>query len=459
MRTLFLALALFSTLTAEAAIELRTSGAKTNFIYERDPKDLATTVQLVFRTGSVSDPKGKEGLTELAFQTLFRGTKSRDRKEFNAALERLGANVSVDTGTTRTIVTLTAVSENLPAAINLLAESVLHPALRNEEVRLLADEKLAQLQLELSVNRSVMKRIFYLALYQGTSLAVPADGTIEGVRSVQGEQVRNFLTQYVKAENVIFTVASNRPEKEVKNMLTQAFADLPDGDAPAAPKLELKAKAGRVLYFAERKGSSTTELAIGNFGIKADRPDRLVLETGEFVFGAGGMDSRLFNTLRGQNGWTYGASSGFSMLDLPRRFGGAYLMYAFPQSQHTEKLTLKAIELYTDYVKKGITAEELEFARKSMANSYAFKFATSRARMSARLYELLDGAPLLSVTQYRTQMNAITPKMITSALQKAHDPENLIFVAVGDPAQIDGLKKSIPNLKAVIKVDDPMKPF
>ncbi|MGE3263562.1 MAG: M16 family metallopeptidase [Bacteriovoracia bacterium] len=459
MRNLFLTLALFSAVNAQAAIELKTSGPKTNFIYEQDSKDLAATVELVFRTGSISDPKGKEGITELSFQSLFRGTKDKDRKEFYAALERLGASISADTGTNRSIVTLTVVSENLAPALELLAEAVLSPGLKDDEIHSLAEEKLAQLQQELASNRSVMKRIFRQAVYQGTPLAFPADGTIEGVKAVHGDDVRAFLSQHVKSENVIFAIASNRPEKEVRRMITKLFAALPEGEAPAAPKFDLSRKKGRILYVAERKGSSTTELAIGGLGIKADRPDRLTLEAGEFVFGEGGMGARLFKTLRSANGWTYGASSGFDLLDLPRRFGGAYMFYAFPQAQHTEKLTLKALEMYGDYVKKGVTAEELDFTKKSMSNSYAFKFATSRSRLNSRLYQVLDNGPLLSVNEYRAQMTALTPFAILKALQKAHEPENLAIVTVGDPEQIEGLKKSIPNLKAVVKITDPMKPL
>lgn len=459
MRKLFLALTLIPFLTqpAGAAIELRSSGAHTNFLFERDPKDLASTVMLVFGTGGISDPKGKEGLTEVAFQTLFRGTKDKDRKEFNSALERLGASVSVETGALRTLVTLTAVSENLGPALNLVADSVIHPALKEEEVKLVAEEKLSQLQQELSSNRAVMKRVLRLALYQGTPLAFPADGTIDGAKKITAEEVRALLAKHVKSENLLFAVATNRSEKEVRKMISTAFASLPEGSAPAAPELKPATKAGRHLYVVERKGSSTTELGIVAPGIKADRPDRLALEAAQYAFGEGSMTARLFQVLRAQNGWTYGAYSGFSMLDPPRRFGGAYMIYAFPQGEHTEKLTLKALEMYGDFIKKGVTAEELDYSKKSMGNSYPFKLASSRARLSGRIYELLDGAPFRSVTEYRREINALTPASVLKSIQAAQNAENLAIVAVGDPAQIEGLKKSIPNLKSVVIVKDPMK--
>ena len=43
------------------------ASSKGNFVFERDRKALASTVQVVVRSGSLSDPKGKEGLARIAF--------------------------------------------------------------------------------------------------------------------------------------------------------------------------------------------------------------------------------------------------------------------------------------------------------------------------------------------------------------------------------------------------------
>ncbi|RZA06337.1 MAG: insulinase family protein [Proteobacteria bacterium] len=450
------ALSLLANPAAQAALKIVDSGKAKNFLYEQDAKALASNVQLVFRTGNLSDPQGKEGLANLAFEALLRGTKGKARKEFFAATERIGASLSTDTGSNRTIISLDALSDNLEPAIQLLAEAILQPGLKDEEINSLKQEEIAQISQELANNRSVLKRVARQALYRGTPLAFPPNGTTAGLNAITPDDVRGFLSAQVKAGNVVLAVMSNHNEALVKGWLEKAFANLPEGAAPPTPKLEFAPLVGRRLYVVDRAGSSTTEMAIAQRAYDAAYKDRDILEVGNFVFG-GDMSSRLFVELRAKKGWTYGAYSFDRFLEIPRNHGGSFLIYAFPATDHTQDATLRALELYREYVSKGLTAKELEFAKRSLTNAYPFKFATSKSRLVARLYQFLDGAPLLEVPAYRKEINSLTRPKLLKAIQKIHDPENLAVVLVGDPAAIEKTKAAIPNLKETIVVADPEK--
>jgi zinc protease len=449
MKTLFLSLLLLSQ-PAEAALKLQ-SGK--NFLYEHDPKALASSVQIVFRSGSTSDPTGKEGLANIAYNSLLRGTKEKSRKAFIDQVEQLGGSLSVDAGSNRAILSLNALSDNLEPAIRLLAEAILQPGLREDEIKSLFDEELAKLNQEKSNNRALLQRSFRQALFQGTPLAIPPSGTIQSVSKITIDDIRSFLTAHTQSANVLVAVNSNRSEKEVRAWVEKAFTTLPEGQAPAAPKFQAKKPKGRRLFVLDRKGSSTTEVAIGHLGFVAAEPIREVLETGLFVFGSD-FTSRLSTVLRKDNGWTYGAYASYRMLDQPRRHGGSFLIYTFPQAEFTEKAALKAVEMYTDYVKKGVTAKELKFAQDSLVNSYAFKFATSKSRLTARLYSLLDGAPNLSVPQYKKLVNGITRDSLLQAVKRFHDPENFVMVLVGDPEKTKAVASSLPGIVETIRLEE-----
>lgn len=456
MKTFFVvALAvLLAPASASAGLKLK---SEKNFLYERDPKALASTVQLVFRIGSISDPQGKEGLARIAFNALLRGTKEKTRKAFIDELERLGGSLEVDAGTNRAILSLSALSDNLEPAIRLLAEAVLQPGLREDEVKSLIDEELAKLNQEKSNNRALMQRAFRYALFQGSSLAVPPEGTIGSVGSISLDDIRAFLAAGTKAGSVVVAVNSNRPEKEVRAWIEKAFQAFPEGEASAAVKAEPKAPKGRRVFLVDRKGSSTTEIAIGHLGFKASEPAREVLETGLFVFGSD-FTSRLSVVLRKENGWTYGAYASYRMLDQPRRHGGSFLIYTFPQAEFTTKAALKAVEMYESYVKSGVSAKELKYAQDSLANSYAFKFATSKSRLTARLYSRLDGAPSLSVPAYRKAVYGITRQNLHSTVKRFHDPANFVMVLVGDPEKTKTTAEQIPGVTETVRIEDPSSP-
>ncbi len=454
MKSLILAL-LLASVPAQAALKLSDKPAAQNFLFEKDPKALASSVQLVFRTGSLADPKGKEGLAMLSFRSLLGGSKARSKEEFLGTLERLGASLDVDIGAGRTILSLNVVSDNLEKAVELLAEATLTPGLRDADINNGKQELLASLHQQLSNNRAILKRVYRQALFRGTALAFPPEGTTGGVASITPDDVRAFLAQQIKSGRAVVAVSTNIPEAKVRGWIEKAFAAMPEGPAPSLNIPEVSAPEGRTIYVVDRQGSATTEITLGHLGILANNKDREVLETGLYAFGED-MTSRLFQELREKRGWTYGAAGGWDIFERPRRYPGGFMVWAFPQAEHTEELVLKALALYEDYAKRGLTAKELNFARQALTNSYPFQFATSRARLTVRLYELLEGAPHRSVPQYRAILNRITTGSLAAAVKRVHDPANLVIVLVGDPARTAGLLTKIPKVKKVVRVTDPM---
>jgi zinc protease len=460
MKALLVTLTLFllAAPAARAALMLNASGPRQNFLYEPDSKALVSSVMVVLRTGSLSDPTGKEGLANVAFHALMRGTKTRNKAQFFAAVERLGGSISVDTGAERTILRLDTLSDNLREGLGLLADAMLHPQLSDGEIQSLIQEELAKRNLELSNNRAIMQRVFEQGLFHGTHLAFPPSGTTNGLKSITPDDVRNFLKTQIQSGNAVVAVTSNLPEKQILDWMDEAFVEFPEGKAPMQAEPKLQEPQGRSLYVVDRPGSSTTQVAIGQLGVKADRPDKYALDTAQFILG-GDMSSRLFQILRGQHGWTYGAYSGYDMLDIPRRYGGAFMIYTFPQAEHTEQTVLKALDIYKNFLAKGVTQKELGFARQSLVNSYPFQFATSSSRLNGKLYHFLDGAPIWTVPQYTKLMSGLTRAKVLQAIQKAQNAKNLVIVLVGDPARTAALAKSIPDLKQYRKVTDPMRPF
>ncbi|MCO5143309.1 MAG: insulinase family protein [Oligoflexia bacterium] len=443
--------------TANAEISLNENPNSGNFIYEQDTKALVTEVQVVFQSGSIDDPKGKEGLSSIAFESLLRGTKKNSKKDFFSKLETLGGSTSVDVSSNRAIISLSVLSDNLKPALELLSEAILSPSLKKEDINGLIQERIGSLNQELANNRSILKRAVRFSLYEGTSLETPPSGTLKSVPNIKVEDIKNFLDAHRKSENVIFAIATNHSKNDVKKVIEEVFGDFPEGKSPAHPKIDLPKITGRNLVVVEREGSSTTEMTISHMGILANDPIRDEIELGLFVFGED-MSSRLFQELRAKKGWTYGAYATQRLIEIPRSHSGIFSIYAFPQSEHTKDTVLRSIELYNEYVSKGLTAKELSFAKKSNGNAYPFKFASSSARLTSRLYQRLDGAPFLPTKEYRASLKKMNLKSIHKAIKKMHDNKNYIITLVGDPKQIEPLKKEIPELNSVRKIEDIMNP-
>ncbi len=442
-------------LTAQA--DFRPSAGKTgNFLHERDPKMMVEMVQFVFRSGSFHDPVGKEGLARISFLSLLRGTKKLDRVEFIRALEELGATATVDTKPSRSILTLTAIRENLAPALDLIAEAIVSPGLRDEEIKNLLNEELAAVSMEKASNRQMARRTLLQALYRNTPFQFPPEGTPGSLEKISASDVRAFLKDHLKSENLIVAAAGNRSEGEVAELVRSRLTALANGSAPAPRVFQPAPLKGRHLYLVPRKGSATTEVLFGHRGFSAGDPQWVALNTGMFVFGSE-FTSRLSEVLRKQSGWTYGAYGFYTAFDSPRKHGGTFLMYAFPQAQYTHLLAPRALQLLEEYVSKGVTKEELRFAVNSMSKSYPFELADAVQRLNRRLYQRLDGAPFPGLEEMRRMLKATTREKVLSAARRIHDPKNLILVLAGDPDELAKAKAALGPVASETTVNDPMQ--
>src|SRR3954470_22926632 len=90
---------------------------------------LATVVLLV-DGGAVCDPAGREGTAQLTAKLLLEGTERSEGAELIERFESLGASVDAAADWDAAAVTMTALSEHLPQAFELLGEVIRTPAFR-----------------------------------------------------------------------------------------------------------------------------------------------------------------------------------------------------------------------------------------------------------------------------------------------------------------------------------------
>lgn len=443
------------TVSAETKNFQLREGANGNLILEQDRLALVSTVQILIKAGSMHDPAGKEGLTDLSLEVLLRGTQRLSRDEFAAAVERLGATVGSSTNSVNSTISLSVISENLEGAIALLGEALVRPGLRERDFAAVKKEKLGKLAQAKSRAGGLAARAARQKLYAGSAMAHFADGTIESIGRITLTDVKKQIRQMVAAGNVMVALDTNVDPAKAKSWLSSALEGLPSGGELPRPEIVKPAIAGRQLVIVNKPGLTTVNTFLVHPTISSDNPDLLPLELSSFVLG-GGMSSRLFTVLRKNNGWTYGASSGFSMLESPRKFGGVYGLYTFPATEHAEKAIPKFVEVYEEFVSKGVTADEFRFARNSQVNSYAFNFVSASSRIYGRLYERLDGYPFLSVDAYREKMSKLNLNQLNAAIARAHDPKNFVLVVTGDPEKLRGLEKLIPGIASTTIMNDPI---
>ncbi len=462
------------------------SEGKGNFIYENSPRSFLSTIMVVLPIGSMNDTKGKEGLASLSFKSLLRGTKKLDRRAYIFATEELGADISMYVGTDRVILNLSGITSNLQKSISLLGDVLLDRFLRKNQFENLKKEIVGALNNTKNNLRAMTGLAFRRALFSGSVLAHPPGGTINGLNSITYKEASSFLDKNITQERALFAVSSSVEKSTVKSWIQESFGKMSiKGNKivrvnPRIPKLS-----GRHVVIFPQKEGGLTEVYMGHPSVPSGFKNGVALKSiGAFTLGKV-FSGRLFKELRVKKGWTYGAYASFRLFDLPRYYGSVFQIYTFPskiiedregrKKPVTEEAIFRIIELYEDYVNKGITEEEKKFAVDFNHNAYGFIFEKASTRMVKRIYQALEGEPFLSIKEYQSKLRNIDVSSLNSMIKtgtyvvgskgnkedrrRIHDPLNMVIALGGDPELLLPIVRKIPGVKSIKIVTDPITPL
>ena len=218
------------------------------------------------------------------------------------------------------------------------------------------------------------------------------------------------------------------------------------------PRLPAPTLQGKRAVLVDRKQMSTSPLMIAVKGVSDSDPDLLPLEVGNFIFGAD-FTSRLMQVLRAENGWTYGAYSGFNQLFSPQAEAGVFSLYTFPSVEFASLAIQKALAMLEEYVQAGLSEDDFHEAIEALSNRYAFEVDTVEKRLNLKLREILTGHLYDSPESYRGKLGALTREQVNSVILRRTLLSDWAVSVVGDAETLLPVLNSLPGIESVEVLD------
>ncbi len=266
------------------------------------------TVSVQYSQGTFADPKGKEGLVNLATEMMVRGAKGKSASETSALLDALGANLSVTTGTSGTTFSLTAPLSNASAAIDLMVDSILSPTLAESDFKDLRDEVMAQVKQENDNPNSVARKVAMREFFGATHpYARPASGTEASLKTITLKDVKSVVTQ-VRASGNSILAAGGMSVAQAKSLLGAKLAKLKGAKPATYQSFAAPSVSTSRLVIVDRPNAVQTVIGLYFPGLKESDAEAIPLDAVTTILG-GSFTSRLNQNLREDKGYTYGAGA------------------------------------------------------------------------------------------------------------------------------------------------------
>ena len=407
-------------------------------------------MQLLVDSGYAADDPARPGLASLTMDMLDEGAAGLGALEIAEREASLGAQIGTGAGIDVATVSASALTQNLPETLKLMADVALRPDFPADELERLRQQRLAQIQGEKSQPVGLAIRVLPSKLYgegHAYSLPLSGSGTEAAVQSFTRDDLVGFHRQWFKPNNATLVVAGDVSMAELVPQLERVFAGWERGDVPQKNVAAVGQPETQV-YLLDRPGAQQSIVMAAGLAPARKDSDDLAVETLNTLLG-GSFTSRVNMNLREDKGWSYGARS----LLLGARAQRPFLVYAPVQTDKTSESMSEVIRELRDVVGgRPATEAEVLQAKAGQTLTLSGRWETLGALGSSVAeivqYDLDDDY----YQRYAGEVTALDTDRVARAAGEIVRPDNVVWVVVGDLSQIEDRVRAL-NLGPVSVID------
>jgi len=377
-------------------------------------------------TGSRDEAADVNGISHFVEHMVFKGTTSRSAQEIAREVDTIGGNLDAFTGKETVCFNIKVLDDNLAPALDVLSDLVLHPRFTAEDLEREQGVILEEIKMDEDNPDYLVHETFTQNFWKNHALGRPILGTVKTVSSFGQTTVFDHHAQRFTPRNMVFSAAGHLDHEEFIEQVATKFGSLaatssdltqPQPNPVATPHITLKRK----------KSLEQVQMCLGVPAPPVNDPDRFVIYLLNTMLG-GGMSSRLFQTIREDQGLAY---SIYSELN-PFRDTGSLSVYAGMSLDKTERVLQLTLQELRRLKQETVSAAELQRAKNQMKSNIVLGLESSSSRMSNLARQQIYYGEFFSVDQIVREIDRVTPERVQALAERLFQPETIALTLLGN---------------------------
>ena len=389
-------------------------------------------------SGMLCEPKGKSGLARLTAAVLNCGTRTKTPEELEVALGLLGARVSFGVSTERMQLSGSCLKKNFPQVLRLVEEMLLEPRWDETALELARKRMIGNIRQSSTEPKVLAQHVFRQMMYGPENvLSNSALASEKEVAAITMEDIKTFYKTHIVPGQATFDFVGGYEKKEVMKFLQPLARTWTTGGA-SQERLNLNFMAPQAkVYFVDYPGAKQSYILLGCPAMPKASNDYYPAKMVNQLLGAS-SNALLFDVLRLQHGYTYGAYSFFDC--------GKYANEFRATSSVQAAYTLEAMQLFKSCIStygEQFTEQSLVKTKDAMFKENAAAFEMPDARLDLLSEMTVDGLPVDDLKRQEQLLKRMTLPEAKACIRNWLDYDRMFFVVVGDAAsQLDRIRKS-----------------
>ena len=393
---------------------------------ERMPGVRSASLGIWVNAGSVHETREQMGISHLLEHMVFKGTARRSARDLALVLERLGGSLDAYTTREHTCYQAKVLDEHVDTALDVLADLVTSPALRQEDLELEREVVLEEIATVEDTPDDLVFDLHAERLWGSHPYGFSILGTRDTVTAFDAGDLKALHERAYRRGNMIVAAAGNVDHDRFVEQVQAQLGNAPGGGGEAA-----RPHAGKEPPGDEQidRPAAQTHIVLGARTFGHSDPRRIALVLLSNAFG-GGMSSRLFQRVREELGLAYAVYSFQSFY----RDAGLSSVYVGTRPESAGKAVTVIREELAKLARAGLTAEELADAKGQVKGQVVLSLESSGARLARLAGTELYGDPFRSLEQVLACVDAVTQDDVAALAAEFFDPDRQVVLRLGPPA-------------------------
>lgn len=377
--------------------------------------------------GSEDEKEENNGVSHCLEHMLFKGTERRTAEQIAQEIEDVGGSLGAATSKENTCFYGRVMGDQLPVAIDLLADMIKNAKLDSEDLDLEREVILEEIRMYEDDPEDLSQEVLLFNIWPGHPLGRPITGTSVSVSGITSQMLKEHTRRFYRPQNIVISIAGKFDEKSAIEQLAKEFESIEPGE-PKNPVKMPKMHKCRVVKDKDIEQAHVS-LAIEGISVTDDRRYQLaVLDLGL----GGNMSSRLFQEVREKRGLVYTINS----YKVSHTNCGIFGVYAGTSPGKVAQVLELVMEEFRRVKAEGLTEREINRAKAQLKSDLLLGLESMRNRMSRNAYGELFFGRQLAVDEICRDIDKVTASEVKKLANDLLSTEKLSLVVVGPETEI-----------------------
>lgn len=396
-------------------------------IWVSDYQQPVITITLQIPYGRNYDPYSFEGTADLTANLMVKASQSYPSEIFSEKFEHSGSLLFCESREEATIFGVRLLEQAADEIVPLFWDMICNPAFAQTDFKLLKTEILTALKAEHAENIVLVNKHFNATLF-GSSHPYGRTATIDSIKRITIDNIKEFFAKYISPENSYLIVAGSRKRQEMQQQWEELFSGWNKKGTASLPHIapipELEQNKIRLINKPEY---SQCTLLMGHHCVSELHEKKIHLAIANYILGGGNFTSRLMKRIRSETGQTYGISSQLST----QRTHGVFSISTSTQNRQLRGVLNSIFDVYNQFTDNGAHDDEITKAIHFALGNMAFELEGINNVVEKLLWLRFYNRENTYIEQFEKQLAQVDVYSVNAALKDHFKSSSFVIIVAG----------------------------